>query len=206
MSTSTDVYSTIANPSSEVLFKDRKSKFYGRAFPLRSESEVKPIVESLKKQYPSAGHFCYAWKTGLEHQKYRANDDGEPKNSAGIPIYGQIQSCGLTNILIVVLRIYGGTKLGVSGLINAYKTTAKMVLDASTIVERTNEIELELLFGYPLMNEVMRILKKLDLRMVSKKMEMECSMIIAVPKSKTNGMHQELKRIHGLKIKQLNPI
>ena len=206
MSTSTDVYSTIANPSSEVLFKDRKSKFYGRAFPLRSESEVKPIVESLKKQYPSAGHFCYAWKTGLEHQKYRANDDGEPKNSAGIPIYGQIQSCGLTNILIVVLRIYGGTKLGVSGLINAYKTTAKMVLDASTIVERTNEIELELLFGYPLMNEVMRILRKLDLRMVSKKMEMECSMIIAVPKSKTNGMHQELKRIHGLKIKQLNPI
>ena len=206
MSTSTDVYSTIANPSSEVLFKDRKSKFYGRAFPLRSESEVKPIVESLKKQYPSAGHFCYAWKIGLEHQKYRANDDGEPKNSAGIPIYGQIQSCGLTNILIVVLRIYGGTKLGVSGLINACKTTAKMVLDASTIVERTNEIELELLFGYPPMNEVMRILKKLDLRMVSKKMEMECSMIIAVPKSKTNGMHQELKRIHGLKIKQLNPI
>jgi len=199
-----DLYKTLLHPSPEVLFKDRKSKFIGRAFPLRNESQVKPLLESLKKQYPAAGHFCYAWQVGVHDHKYRANDDGEPKNSAGMPIYGQIKSLDLTHVLVVVLRIYGGTKLGVGGLINAYRTTAKMALDSSTIEERYLETELELSFGYPLMNEVMRLLKKLKVRIVDQKMKNECSIVIAVPKSEAYHIEQNLQSIHRLKTKVFN--
>ena len=114
-----DVYKTIATPSEETLFKDRNSKFFGYAFPVHSETDVKEALESLKKQHHSARHFCYAWQLGVETIRFRANDDGEPSNSAGMPIYGQIQSFGVTNILVVSVRYFGGTKLGVGGLINA---------------------------------------------------------------------------------------
>ncbi len=200
MHVSQDTYKTIARPSNEVLFKDRKSKFYGYAFPLEMESEVKPIVDSLKKRYPTANHFCYAWRIGIEKERFRANDDGEPKNSAGMPIYGQIQSFELTNVLVVAVRIFGGAKLGVSGLINAYKTTAQMALEGTVVEKRLVEAKMELDFGYPIMNDVMRVLKKWNVRTVSREMEGTCSFVIAVPKSKRNAIHQELKKIHPLKI------
>jgi len=129
-----DTFKTIALPSSEILFKEKNSKFFGYSFPILSEIEVKPIIDTLRKQHPNAGHFCYAYQIGTENVVYRANDDGEPSNSAGAPIYGQIQSFELTNILIVVVRIFGGTKLGVGGLISAYKTTTQLVLESSEII------------------------------------------------------------------------
>ena len=118
-----DTYKTIEKPSEETLFKDRNSKFFGYAFPVLNEDDVKNALESLKKKHHSARHFCYAWQLGVETISYRANDDGEPNNSAGMPIYGQIQAFGVTNILIVSVRYFGGTKLGVGGLINAYKNS-----------------------------------------------------------------------------------
>jgi uncharacterized YigZ family protein len=137
-----DTYKTIASESEEVLFKEKGSKFFGYAFPIQNEDEVKPIIENLKKQHPNAVHYCYAYQLGTAPKiSYRANDDGEPSNTAGTPIYGQIQSYGLTNILVVVVRIFGGTKLGVSGLISAYKTTAQMTLEASEVVEKTIDVD-----------------------------------------------------------------
>ena len=195
-----DTYKTIANPSNQVLFKDRKSKFYGYAFPVEMASGVKPLVEGLKKKHPTANHFCYAWQIGVEKKTYRANDDGEPKNSAGMPIYGQIQSYELTNILVVVVRIFGGAKLGVSGLINAYKTTARMTLEMATLERRVIETKVKLGFGYSIMSEVMRVLKKRNVRIISQQMEETCSFIIAVPKSQTDTICYELKKIHPLEI------
>jgi len=200
MHASEDTYRIIARPSGNVLFKDRKSKFYGHAFPLEMEADVKPIVERLKRQYPTANHFCYAWQMGTETKDYRANDDGEPKNSAGMPIYGQIQSYQVTNVLIVVVRIFGGAKLGVSGLINAYKTTAQMVLERATIENRSIEAQLKLNFDYTLMNDVMRWVKKWNIRIVSQQMDHTCSWIIAVPKSKTTFLVRELGHIRRLEI------
>jgi len=118
-----DLYKTIASPSPEIIFKEKSSTFYGYAFPIQSEPEVKPILEILRKQHPHAVHYCYAYQLGNETIHYRANDDGEPSNSGGMPIYRQIQSLLLTNVLIVVVRFFGGIKLGVGGLITAYKTT-----------------------------------------------------------------------------------
>ena len=124
-----DIYRTIETPSRETLFKEKASKFFGYAFPVLSEDDVKMKLEYLKKKHPSARHFCYAYQLGIKEIRFRVNDDGEPNNSAGLPIYGQIQSFELTNILIVSVRYFGGTKLGISGLISAYKTSAKITLE-----------------------------------------------------------------------------
>ena len=138
----TDTYKTIEIPTPEVLFKNRNSKFFGYAFPIHNEENVKKHINILKKQHHSARHWCYAYKIGTETILFRANDDGEPSNSAGMPIYNQILSFELTNILIVVVRYFGGVKLGVSGLINAYKTTAQLTLEASNIIEKTINIDI----------------------------------------------------------------
>src|SRR3990167_1974495 len=135
-----DTYNTIAHPSEEILYKEKNSKFFGYAFPIQSEEEVKPIIDVLRKQHPHAVHYCYAYQIGSDTITYRANDDGEPSNTAGMPIYGQIQSFAVTNILIVVVRIFGGIKLGVGGLISAYRTTAQMVLETCDIIEKTVDI------------------------------------------------------------------
>ncbi|KFF15933.1 IMPACT family protein [Flavobacterium hydatis] len=167
-----DTYQTIAFPSEEVLYKEKSSKFFGYAYPITSEEEVKPIIESLKKQHPSAVHYCYAYQLGIEpNVSYRANDDGEPSNTAGMPIYGQIQSFNVTNVLIVVVRIYGGIKLGVGGLIAAYRTTAQMALEVCEIVEKTIDEQFLISFDYKNMNKVMRVIKEKRLEIVSQEME-----------------------------------
>lgn len=167
-----DTYQTIAYPSEEVLYKEKSSKFFGYAYPISSEEEVKPIIETLKKQHPSAVHYCYAYQLGIEPTvNYRANDDGEPSNTAGMPIYGQIQSFGVTNVLIVVVRIYGGIKLGVGGLIAAYRTTAQMALEVCEIVEKTIDVQFLISFDYKNMNKVMRVIKEKKLEIVSQEME-----------------------------------
>lgn len=166
-----DTYNTIAFPSEESLFKEKSSKFFGYAFPIESEDEVKPIIEVLKKQHPHAVHYCYAYQIGTENIQYRANDDGEPSNTAGAPIYGQIQSYGITNILVVVVRIYGGIKLGVGGLISAYKTSAQITLESCEIIERTIDVPFQISFDYKNMNKVMRVIKEKKLDIASQEME-----------------------------------
>jgi len=166
-----DTYNTIAHPSEETLFKEKNSKFFGYAFPIESEEEVKPIIDLLKKQHPNAGHYCYAYQIGTEFISYRANDDGEPSNTAGTPIYGQIQSFDITNVLIVVVRIFGGVKLGVGGLISAYKTSAQLTLETCEIIEKTIDIHFQITFDYKNMNKVMRVIKEKKLDIVSQDME-----------------------------------
>ena len=168
-----DTYTTIAQATDEVLFKEKSSKFFGYAFPIESEEEVKPIIDLLRKLHPHAVHYCYAYQIGTEKISYRANDDGEPSNTAGAPIYGQIQSFGLTNVLLVVVRIFGGIKLGVGGLITAYKTTAQMVLEDAEIIEKTIDIHFLISFDYKNMNKVMRVIKEKKLDIVNQTMEIE---------------------------------
>lgn len=177
-----DTYKTIAYPSEEILFKEKNSKFFGYAFPIDSEDQVKPLMEPLRKRHFNAVHFCYAYQIGTEKITFRANDDGEPSNSAGMPIYGQIQSQELTNVLIVVVRFFGGTKLGVGGLITAYKTTAQMALEATSIIEKTIDVHYLISFDYKHMNKVMRVIKEKNLEIITQKMEMSCEIEIATRK------------------------
>jgi len=177
-----DTYKTIANPSEEVLFKEKSSKFFGYAFPVSTQEEIKMHLEHLKKQHYGAVHFCYAYQIGTEKIEFRANDDGEPSNSAGMPIYGQIQSFELTNILIVVVRFFGGIKLGVGGLISAYKTTAQMALEATLIIEKTIDVRFKITFDYKNINKVMRIIKEKKLNVITQKMELNCEIEISTRK------------------------
>jgi len=198
-----DFYKTITKPSVETLFKDRNSKFYGYAFPVKSEEAVKIFLEFLRKKHYSARHFCYAWQLGVESFRYRANDDGEPSNSAGMPIYGQIQSFELTNILVVSVRYFGGTKLGVSGLINAYRSSARLALESSIIEEKTIDIFFQLNFEYDLMSKVLRIIKENSILIQEQKLEMNCELIIAVRKSNVNKIFKIFEDFYKVQIKSL---
>ncbi len=177
-----DTYKTIAKASEEILFKEKNSKFFGYAFPITSEEEVKILLEPLRKKHFNAVHFCYAYQIGTDKIQFRANDDGEPSNTAGMPIYGQIQSFGVTNVLIVIVRIFGGVKLGVGGLITAYKTAAQMTLESSEIIEKTIDIHYLVSFDYKNINKVMRVIKEKNIEIVSQKMEMSCEIEIITRK------------------------
>ncbi|WP_196891454.1 IMPACT family protein [Aureivirga marina] len=195
-----DTYRTIVSASEETLFKDRGSKFFGYAFPVSTEEEIKEHIQNLKKQHHTARHWCYAWQLGTDKIRFRANDDGEPSNSAGQPIYGQILSKEITNVLVVVVRYFGGTKLGVGGLINAYRTGAQMALEASEIVQRTIDIHFQLTFDYPHMNKVMRIIKDRKLDIVSQKMELQCEYVISVRKKDAPNVKVQFEELRCLKI------
>ena len=178
-----DTYKTISSPSSETLYKEKSSKFFGYAFPVTSEDDIREHLEQLKKAHHSARHWCYAWVLGQAYERYRANDDGEPSNSAGAPIHGQIQSFDLTNVLVVVVRYFGGTKLGVGGLIQAYRTSAKLALEASEIETRTIDEVFTIRFPYSEMNTVMRIIKSEEITIRSQIMELDCEFQISIRKS-----------------------
>ncbi len=202
METEKDTYKTITKPSNETLFKDRASKFYGYAFPVTTEEEIKNHIEQLKKQHYNARHWCYAWQLGKSYEHYRANDDGEPSNSAGMPIYGQLQSFDLTNVLVVVVRYFGGTKLGVGGLIQAYKTSAKLALEASKIVKRTINEDFILNFKYPEMNTVMRIVKDEKLNIINQKLELDCEYTISVRKKEAKRIFEIFDTTYKVSIKK----
>ena len=199
-----DTYKSITEASEEVIFKDKNSKFYGYAYPIRSEEEVKDLIEELKKKHHQARHWCYAWQLGKEEQEhqFRANDDGEPSNSAGMPIYGQIQSYDVTNILIVVVRYFGGVKLGVGGLINAYKTAAQMALDNSNILKRTIDEIYILKFDYPEMNVVMRIIKEHNLNVIDQKLGLDCEIIFSVRKKDSQNIYEKFEATYKVEIKK----
>ncbi|PQJ23395.1 YigZ family protein [Tenacibaculum sp. SG-28] len=203
MSTLDDTYKTIMGPSQESLFKDRNSKFYGYAFPIQTEADIKKYLESLRKKHHTAGHHCYAWQLGTDKISHRANDDGEPNNSAGQPIYGQIQAFGLTNILIVSVRYFGGTKLGVGGLINAYRTSARMAIEASEVIEKTIDVVYQLNFGYDRMNKVMRIIKEKSITVLNQKLELECMLVISIRKKEAEAIHDIFMNLFKVSIKKV---
>tara|TARA_R110002126_G_scaffold131951_4_gene275899 strand:- start:2910 stop:3524 length:615 start_codon:yes stop_codon:yes gene_type:complete len=198
-----DTYKTIGATPEPVLFKDKNSKFFGYAFPVLNEDTVRLHLEKLKKEHHSARHWCYAYQIGTETISYRANDDGEPNNSAGMPIYGQIQSFEVTNILIVVVRYFGGVKLGVGGLINAYKTTAQLILQASNIIEKTIDIDYLISFDYKNMNTVMRVIKEKSLNIINQKLEMDCKITISVRKNEAESIFKIFKNLYEIDIKEL---
>jgi uncharacterized YigZ family protein len=198
-----DTYKTIEEASPETLYKEKNSKFFGFAFPVTSEEEVKIHIEKLKKEHFSARHWCYAYQIGTTKVQYRANDDGEPNNSAGMPIYGQIQSFDVTNILVVVVRYFGGVKLGVGGLISAYRESAKMALEASTIIEKTIDIHFNILFDYKNMNKVMRIIKEKNLNIVSQKMEENCQIEISTRKKNAEMVFDIFTNLFEVEIKEI---
>ena len=198
-----DSYKTIEKASEETLFKDKNSKFYGNSFPVLNEGDVKLAIDNLKKKHHTARHFCYAWQLGTETIRFRANDDGEPNNSAGMPIYGQIQAFDVTNILIVSVRYFGGTKLGVGGLIQAYKNSAQITLEASIIIEKTIDVIYELNFEYDLMNKVMRVVKENNLKITDQKLELNCKFHVSVRKKEAKNIFEIFDNIFKLSIKKL---
>ena len=197
-----DTYKTITQASSEVLFKDRNSKFYGYAFPVKTEEEINLHLVELRNKHHKARHWCYAWQLGKEEFHYRANDDGEPSNSAGMPIYGQIQSFEVTNILIVGVRYFGGGKLGVGGLINAYRSAANMALESSNIITRTIDVVYVIKFNYPEMNTVMRIIKENDLNVIDQKLELDCKIFISVRKNDAEEIFTKFNSTYKVDIKK----
>ncbi|MDA3952703.1 MAG: YigZ family protein [Bacteroidales bacterium] len=194
-----DEYLTISKPS-EGLFKDRGSKFLAFAYPVSSEKEIKEIQEKLRNDYHDARHHCFAYMLGLEKEIYRANDDGEPSSTAGKPILGQIRSFDLTNILIVVIRYFGGTKLGVRGLINAYKTASEEALKNAKIIKKTLHDIYELKFEYPVINDIMRILKEEKIEHIDQKFELSCSISLSLRKAEIDKVLSKFDRIDDLKI------
>ncbi len=198
-----DTYKTIEKPG-EGYFKDKGSKFFSYAFPVHSEDDIKEHLIQLKKEHHSARHHCYAWRLGTEEIVYRANDDGEPSSTAGKPILGQLQSFGITNILVVVVRYFGGTLLGVSGLINAYKNAAADVLNKTPIVAKTIERHYQIHFNYPVLNDVMNIIKQENYTILNTNFEIDCKLDFAVRKSNAKKAEEIFTNFYGIEIKKTN--
>ena len=190
----TDEYKTIADNSFGE-FKDRGSKFFGYAYPTTSEEEVKEWLEVLKKEHPKARHFCYAYRLDLAGNQFRANDDGEPSGTAGKPILGQIDSFELTKVLVVIVRYFGGTKLGASGLINAYKTTAQLTLAQATIINKTVNDIYSLTFDYAIMSDIMGFLKKRNIEITKEVYIAKPTLEISMPKNSALGILDQLNEL-----------
>ncbi len=185
---------------SEGIYKEKGSKFIGYAIACYSEEEAKIFLETWKKENHQARHLCYAYRFGVNQDVYRANDDGEPNNSAGAPIYGQIQSFDLSNVLIGVVRYYGGTKLGVGGLINAYRTAAKEAIESGEIMEKEVFEWVQLNFDYIDMPPVMSFIKKYTLRIEKQEFEINCEMILSLPLNQKENLKNELADLSTLKL------
>ncbi|WP_057938683.1 IMPACT family protein [Algoriphagus resistens] len=198
-STFEDTFFTVSR-SSEGLFKDRGSKFFYFSFPVKNEEEIKIHLTELRKKYFDARHHCYAWMLGKDGDQFRANDDGEPNHSAGDPILGQIRSTNLTNILIVVVRYFGGTKLGISGLINAYKTSAALAIEENILVQDHVKTSVNIRFPYPMLNDVMKLIKLHELTISAQEMMLDCKMQLEFRKGLEKSIVSSLEEIEGLEL------
>ncbi len=198
-----DTYQTVEG-NAEGLFKDKGSKFIAFISHVETEEEIKETIQLIKKEHFSARHHCYAYRLGYYGEKYRANDDGEPSGTAGKPIHGQLLSHNLTKTLIVVVRYFGGTLLGVSGLINAYKNAAADAIMNASIVTRIIENNYRLKFDYPLQNAVMKIIKDEQLEIVSASYELDCTLEVKVRINKTDIVTEKLATIIGLTVEPLH--
>ena len=200
-----DTYKEIKTPTTG-LHKEKGSRFISYLFPVYSEQEVKKRLEEVKKIEHSARHHCYAYIINPDKSLQRANDDGEPSSTAGKPILGQIQSNDLTNILIIVVRYFGGIKLGVTGLIRSYKTAAADSISQAIFVTKTIKEQYKVSFKYPLMNDVMRLIKEHKLEIINTDFQIDCNLIFAVPKSKDDNVVEIFKKNHEIKIKHLKTV
>jgi uncharacterized YigZ family protein len=196
---SADYYYTIEKPGTAE-FKDRGSKFIAYAFPIADSIAFKEKLRQLKNEHPKATHHCFAYRLGNDGNNFRSSDDGEPSGSAGRPILGQIDSRQLTNVVVVVVRYFGGTLLGVPGLINAYKSSAALALQTTPIVQKAVEVIYFLEFDYTKMNEVMTVLKKFNCSVLNQTIELFCHMDVGVPMSNEESVLFKLKDVHGLQI------
>ena len=192
-----DSYLTIAEPA-EAIFKERSSKFLTYAYPVESEAEIKELLDALRKQYYDATHHCYAYRLGAHGEMFRANDDGEPSGTAGKPILGQLLSANLTNCLVVVVRYFGGTKLGVSGLIQAYKESTAEVIAVSKIIEKTVDRVIQIDFDYTSMNGVMRIVKEMNPRIDEQVFDNICKMSLRIRESEADILTAKLSKVEGV--------
>ncbi len=198
-STFEDTFFTLSR-ASDGLYKDRSSKFFYFSFPVKNEEEIKIHLAELRKRFFDARHHCFAWTLGKDGDHYRANDDGEPNHSAGDPILGQIRSNKLTNILIVVVRYFGGTKLGMSGLIQAYKTSAALAIEENEIIEEQVKSSVSIRFSYPVMNDVMKLIKAYDLEIISQEMTLDCQMQLQFRKGLEELIVNSLGEIESLEL------
>ncbi len=194
-----DSYLTIAQPG-EAVYKERSSKFLAFAYPVSDEGEIKEILDGLRKEYYDATHHCYAWRLGANGEQYRCNDDGEPSGTAGRPILGQMLSRGITQCLIVVVRYFGGTKLGVPGLIQAYRESAQAAIDNCTVIETTVDVRIRIEFPYVAMNDVMRIVKEENPRIEEQRFDNICSMRLSIRKSRAETLLGRLGKVSGIEI------
>jgi uncharacterized YigZ family protein len=192
-----DTYRTLAAPS-EAVYTERKSKFLAFAQPVRTTDEVKALLDEYQKKYYDARHVCYAYMLGAERKEFRANDNGEPSGTAGKPILGQINSAELTDVLVMVVRYFGGIKLGTSGLIAAYRAAAAEALAAGEIIEKTVDEEVSFRFEYPLMNEVMRIVKEESPAILQNNYDTDCSMTLCIRRSLMPRLRQRLEKVETL--------
>ena len=197
-----DFYYTIEK-TSEAEFKDRGSKFIATAFPIASVDEVKICLNKVKAEHPKASHHCFAWRLGLDGNSFRVSDDGEPSGSAGRPILGQIDSKEITNTLIVVTRYFGGTLLGVPGLINAYKTAASLTLQITPVVQKQVEAPYRVQFDYTIMNQVMMIVKQFNCTVISQDMQLFCMMTIGIPKNRMDEVLYRLKDMQNVTVEKV---
>ena len=195
-----DTYLTIEKPV-EGIFRDRGSKFMAFAYPINSEADIKPILARLKADHPKANHHCWAMRLGTDRSVFRINDDGEPSGTAGRPILNMLLSRSLTNILVVVVRYFGGTLLGVPGLINAYKTATEEALNASVIIEKTLNDVYTIKFDYQQMNDVMRIIKEDNLVVLEQQFDNACMVKVEIRRTQVNRSIAKLEKIEGIVIK-----
>ena len=200
---SPDSYNTIEKPS-VAEYKDRGSKFIAYAFPIAHVNEFKEKLAAVKKEHPKATHHCFAYRIGTDGNNFRVSDDGEPSGSAGRPILGQIDSRQATNVLIIVVRYFGGTLLGVPGLINAYKTAASFALQVTPVVQKSVLINYRLQFDYTQMNDVMKIVKQFDCVVVQQEMQLFCSLQIGVPKKRLEEALSQLKELREMEIQNIS--
>lgn len=192
-----DEFRTIKSKS-EGIYKEKGSKFIALAYPVKNEQEIKAIQQELRKEFYDARHHCFAYRLGPNKEKFRANDDGEPSGSAGKPILGQLLSLDLTDILVVVIRYFGGTKLGVSGLINAYRTSTRDALDDASIITKTQQKKYKIRFDYVQLNGVMKIVKEDQPKIIFQEFEMDCQMTLSIRVSEADKLESKLSKIETL--------
>lgn len=188
-------FKTIASPVENTLLKEKGSKFLGFAFPVNNEKELKNALEKIRSEHPKATHHCYAFRMGLEGEVYRANDDGEPSGSAGLPIYNQLLAHEITNVLVISVRYYGGTKLGVSGLVKAYKESAKITLEEASIVVKELEAEIEIHFNFNQQNTIFTLLSKNDAKVLHFDAEENCVVTASLKLSQKESISEKLSEM-----------
>ena len=196
-------FNTIKSPVENILLKEKGSKFIGFAFPVDDEEDLKKSLEKIREEHPKATHHCYAFRLGMKGENYRANDDGEPSGSAGLPIYNQLLAHDITNVLVIVVRYYGGTKLGVSGLVKTYKESAKITLEEAEIITKELESEIEISFNFSQQNQIFTLLNKFDGRILDFLSDEKCLITAKIKTSLYENISEQLSEMQNISFKIL---